>query len=124
MRPGQRIAAEVGTWPGVSSGTHRFGGVEFSASEVADLVEAQGAKAVKAMFADAGIEPAGFGLPVDWRGLEFAWAHLRVSFSACLAGAAHLAAKKRRRSLRNDGVFGINARSMRLALRDGCAARA
>ena len=28
-RPGERIAAEVVSWPGVSSGAHRFGGVEF-----------------------------------------------------------------------------------------------
>ena len=28
-RPGERIAAEVEGWPGVSSGAHRFGGVEF-----------------------------------------------------------------------------------------------
>lgn len=27
--PGQRIAAAVGSWPGVSAGPHRFGGVEF-----------------------------------------------------------------------------------------------
>jgi Family of unknown function (DUF5519) len=29
MRPGERIAAEVESWPGVASGTHRFGGLEF-----------------------------------------------------------------------------------------------
>jgi Family of unknown function (DUF5519) len=29
VRPGERIAAEVGGWPGVRSGPHRFGGVEF-----------------------------------------------------------------------------------------------
>jgi len=28
-RPGERIAAEVESWSGVSSGPHRFGGVEF-----------------------------------------------------------------------------------------------
>jgi luciferase-like monooxygenase len=28
-RPGERIAGEVESWPGVSSGQHRFGGVEF-----------------------------------------------------------------------------------------------
>src|SRR4051794_18531349 len=28
-RPGARIAAEVQSWPGVSSGPHRFGGIEF-----------------------------------------------------------------------------------------------
>jgi hypothetical protein len=29
VRPGERIAAEVDSWPGVTSGSHRFGGVEF-----------------------------------------------------------------------------------------------
>jgi hypothetical protein len=29
VRPGVRIASEVGSWPGVASGPHRFGGVEF-----------------------------------------------------------------------------------------------
>jgi luciferase-like monooxygenase len=28
-RPGERIAAVVESWPGVRSGAHRFGGVEF-----------------------------------------------------------------------------------------------
>jgi Family of unknown function (DUF5519) len=28
-RPGERIAAEVESWPGVTSGAHRFGGLEF-----------------------------------------------------------------------------------------------
>ena len=28
VRPGERIAAEVESWPGVSSAPHRFGGVE------------------------------------------------------------------------------------------------
>jgi hypothetical protein len=28
-RPGERIAAEVESWPGVSSASHRFGGLEF-----------------------------------------------------------------------------------------------
>jgi luciferase-like monooxygenase len=29
VRPGERIAAVVGSWPGVKSGPHRFGGLEF-----------------------------------------------------------------------------------------------
>jgi sugar phosphate isomerase/epimerase len=44
-----------------------FGGVEFGAQEVADLVETQGADHVKGLFAGAGLKPAGFGLPTDWR---------------------------------------------------------
>ena len=53
--------------------TAGFEGVEFNAREVADLVETEGADAVKAMFADAGLRPAGWGLPVEWRGGEDAW---------------------------------------------------
>lgn len=50
-----------------------FGGVEFNPSEIADLVDATGAEAVRARFADAGIQPAGWGLPTDWRGSEESW---------------------------------------------------
>ncbi len=50
-----------------------FGGVDFSAQEVADLIGAQGVEAVKALFTQAGIRPAGWGLPVDWRGSEEKW---------------------------------------------------
>ena len=53
--------------------TGGFEGVEFSAHEVAGLVEAQGAEAVRAIFDQAGIKPAGWGLPVDWRGEESKW---------------------------------------------------
>ena len=50
-----------------------FGGVECNPSEIADLVDAEGADAVRARFAAAGIVPAGWGLPVDWRGAEENW---------------------------------------------------
>ena len=50
-----------------------FEGVEFSASEIANLVDEKGAEAVTAIFAEAGIKPAGWGLPVDWRGDEGKW---------------------------------------------------
>ena len=53
--------------------TGGFGGVEFNPSEIADLVEAQDAQAVRARFASAGIQPAGWGLPTDWRGSEESW---------------------------------------------------
>jgi hypothetical protein len=29
LGPAERIATEVGSWPGVTSGPHRFGGIEF-----------------------------------------------------------------------------------------------
>lgn len=50
--------------------TGGFGGVEFNPSEVAGLIESDGANAVTARFAEAGLRPAGFGLPTDWRGPE------------------------------------------------------
>lgn len=53
--------------------TGGFQGVEFSAHEVANLIEQQNADAVKALFAEAGIRPAGFGLPTDWRSSEENW---------------------------------------------------
>lgn len=52
---------------------HGYEGTEFNVREVADLVDSQGAEAVRAMFADAGIKPAGWGLPVDWRGDQATW---------------------------------------------------
>ncbi len=50
-----------------------FDGVEFNVREVADLVDAQGVDYVKALFADAGLQAAGWSLPVDWRGPEEQW---------------------------------------------------
>ena len=50
-----------------------FGGVEINPSEIADLVQTHGEAAVRARFTDAGLQPAGFGLPVEWRGSEEAW---------------------------------------------------
>jgi sugar phosphate isomerase/epimerase len=50
-----------------------FGGVEFGIHEVANLIDEHGADHVKRMFADAGLKPAGWGLPVDWRGDEAKW---------------------------------------------------
>jgi sugar phosphate isomerase/epimerase len=50
-----------------------FDGVEFNAAEVADLVDRHGADHVKALFDGAGLKPAGWGLPTDWRGDEAKW---------------------------------------------------
>ena len=52
---------------------HGFQGLEFNAREVAQLVEQEGAAAVRHLFAEAGLRPAGFGLPVDWRGPVEHW---------------------------------------------------
>lgn len=64
-----------------------FGGVEFSAHEVADLVEQQDADAVRTLFHSAGIHPAAFGLPTDWRTSDENW-HRGLSELPRLAQAA------------------------------------
>ena len=53
--------------------TGGFNGVEINPSEVADLIKASGKDAVAAKFAEAGIKPAAFGLPIEWRGAEDVW---------------------------------------------------
>lgn len=53
--------------------TGGFQGLELNIREVAELVDRDGEEAVKALFADAGLRPAGWGLPVDWRGEEAKW---------------------------------------------------
>ena len=45
-----------------------FKGVEFSPQEVADRIEHEGADKIKALFEDAEVIPACFGLPTEWRG--------------------------------------------------------
>jgi sugar phosphate isomerase/epimerase len=50
-----------------------YGGVEFGINEVADVVARDGADAAKAMFDQAGVKPAGFGLPVRWNAPEEEW---------------------------------------------------
>lgn len=50
-----------------------FEGVEVGIHEVADLIEKNGAESVRAMFIEANIKPAGFGLPTDWRSSEENW---------------------------------------------------
>lgn len=50
-----------------------FEGVEFNATEVANLIDAHGAEYVRGLFEQAGLKVAGWGLPVDWRGTEEKW---------------------------------------------------
>ncbi len=50
-----------------------FDGVEFNVREVAGLVDAHGAEHVRVMFVEANVRPAGWSLPVDWRGAEENW---------------------------------------------------
>ena len=53
--------------------TGGFGGVEINVGEIADRVEKSGAASVTDAFEAAGILPAGWGLPTNWRGDEAAW---------------------------------------------------
>lgn len=48
---------------------HGFGGVEFNPAEVAAL----GPESARAMYDATCLEPAGWGLPVDWRTTEEKW---------------------------------------------------
>lgn len=50
-----------------------FTGVEFNPAEVADRIERDGAESARRLFTEAGIRPAGFGLPTEWRGDEAKW---------------------------------------------------
>lgn len=44
-----------------------FGGVEFGIGEAAELAKSSSTDAVNSLFAAAGVQPASFGLPVEWR---------------------------------------------------------
>jgi sugar phosphate isomerase/epimerase len=50
-----------------------FGGVEIDVFEIADMIDASDAEAVKSQFIDADIIAAGWGLPTDFRGSEENW---------------------------------------------------
>lgn len=50
-----------------------FDALELNIGEIADLVDKSGAPAVKKMFADAGVQSGGWGLPVDWRSSDENW---------------------------------------------------
>ncbi|MBI3969651.1 MAG: sugar phosphate isomerase/epimerase [Chloroflexi bacterium] len=73
---------------------HGFGGVEVNAREVAHLVEQEGAEAVRGIFTQAGIRPAGFGLPVDWRGAGETWREGVEQLPRLAAAAASIGATR------------------------------
>jgi sugar phosphate isomerase/epimerase len=50
-----------------------FEALEISIPDAADLIDREGADAVRRRFAGAGIRPAAFGLPVEWRKDEQRW---------------------------------------------------
>ena len=53
--------------------THGFGGVDFSITEVSDMVKAASVDEVKDLFARNGCRPGGWGLPVNWYGEAQKW---------------------------------------------------
>ena len=53
--------------------TGGFEGLEFNPEEIANLIDSYDLDHVKKLFIDAGIRPAGFGLPVNWRQSEEHW---------------------------------------------------
>lgn len=71
-----------------------FGGLEFSAAEVADLIDQHGADHVKGLFSDAGIRPAACGLPVDWRTSEANWRASLEQLPRLAAAAAAIGATR------------------------------
>jgi sugar phosphate isomerase/epimerase len=64
------------------AGAQKYGfeGIEFSAAELADLIEAQGVGAAKGLFESAGVKPAVFGLSVNWRGSDAEFAQSLSAF--------------------------------------------
>ena len=50
-----------------------WAGIEINPEEIASLIEAESVAAVNARFEDAGVRPAAFGLPTDWRGEREKW---------------------------------------------------
>lgn len=65
-----------------------FAGVEFRASEVAELIEAQGAAKARDLFDAAGVRPAVWSLGLDWRGDEATWQQGLVMLRRNAAAAA------------------------------------
>ncbi len=74
--------------------TGGFGGVEINPYEVADKVDAGGKNAVAAKFADAGVKPAAFSLPLDWRGDESVWRAGLEALPRLAAAAAAIGATR------------------------------
>lgn len=52
---------------------HGFGGIDFSITEAAELAKTRGVDHVKDLFAQAGVRPGAFGLPVEFRRDEATW---------------------------------------------------
>lgn len=71
-----------------------FEGVEFNIREVADLVDGHGANDVRDMFAKAGLKPADWGMPGEWRGSDEAWQGLLTELPRLARAAAAIGAPR------------------------------
>jgi sugar phosphate isomerase/epimerase len=69
---------------------HGFGGVEVNPREVMAIDAERGAGTVRRWLGDAGLRPAGFGLPVDWRGDEAKWRDGILALPALARAAASI----------------------------------
>ena len=73
---------------------HRFGGVEFNPRDARSIDGEFGAGTVRGWFEEAGIRPAGFGLPVEWRGDEGKWREGLQSLPSVAKAAAALGCRR------------------------------
>jgi sugar phosphate isomerase/epimerase len=71
-----------------------FAGVHFTITELADLVDAEGAEAVRARFAKANVVPAGWGIPAGWNGSNDAWRELVTALPRLARAAAAVGAHR------------------------------
>ena len=73
---------------------HGFGGVEFNPRDVRSIDGEFGAGTVRGWFEEAGVRPAGFGLPVEWRRDEAKWREGLEGLPALARAAASLGCKR------------------------------
>jgi sugar phosphate isomerase/epimerase len=71
-----------------------FAGVHFNIRELADLIDAEGAEAVRSRFADANVVPAGWGIPAGWNGDVEEWRHLVAEVPRLADAAAAVGARR------------------------------
>lgn len=70
--------------------TGGFQGVEIGIQEVARRIEQNGLEATKGLFQEAGIRPAAWGLPTDWRSTDESWRAGLSELPALAAAAASI----------------------------------
>lgn len=71
-----------------------FQGLEFGAGEVAGIIEKDGAQAAKDIFAEAGVRPAAWHVPFDWRRDEETWRAGVEQMPRCARAASAIGATR------------------------------